>query len=73
MGSRPRGRTTARVAAGVGRRRQGVCPVCRAARSLRDTDGKMMPHGRTAASPRGCPGNGQAPVRDARPEGPGAA
>lgn len=39
--------------------------MCRATHALRDTDGKMMPHGKSAARPRGCDGVGQAPIRDA--------
>jgi hypothetical protein len=38
--------------------------VCRGSFALRDTDGKLMPHGKTAAAPRGCAGVGEAPVRE---------
>lgn len=65
MGRRGFGSTSPRVAAGVGTRRRGVCPVCRGRYALRDSDGKMMPHGRTAAAPRGCDGAGGVPLRDA--------
>jgi hypothetical protein len=48
-----------------GRRRlKGVCPVCRGSFALRDADGKLMPHGKTAAAPRGCAGVGEPPVRE---------
>lgn len=46
------------------RRAQGVCPVCRGSFALRDSDGKLMPHGKTAAAPRGCAGTGEPPVRE---------
>ncbi len=49
---------------GVGRRRRGQCPVCRGGFALSDSTGKMMPHGKTAAAPRGCAGVGEAPLRD---------
>lgn len=45
---------------------RGVCPVCRGEYSLRPSDGKMMPHGKTAAAPAGCAGNGLAPLRERR-------
>lgn len=45
---------------------RGVCPVCRGEYSLRQSDGMMMPHGKTAAAPAGCAGNGRAPLRERR-------
>ncbi len=43
---------------------RGTCAVCRRANlRVRQVDGKIGVHGRTAASPRGCAGSGQAPLR----------
>lgn len=43
---------------------RGTCPVCRRARvRVRQVDGKVGVHGKTAASPRGCAGAGQPPLR----------
>lgn len=43
---------------------RGTCPVCRRSNiRLRAVDGKTGFHGRTAASPRGCDGSGQPPLR----------
>lgn len=43
---------------------RGTCAVCRRGNlRLRVKDGHVGPHGRTAASPRGCAGSGQAPLR----------
>lgn len=50
---------------------RGTCPVCRAPNiTLRVSDGKMMAHGKSAASPAGCAGRGQAPYRE-RKQRPG--
>lgn len=35
--------------------------------ALRDSDGKLMPHGKTAAATRGCAGSGEPPVRERSP------
>lgn len=51
---------------------RGTCPVCRRGNiALRSTTGKIMPHGRSAASPGGCAGNGQAPYREPRRQAAG--
>lgn len=43
---------------------RGTCPVCRRMNvRLRSVDGKVGFHGKTAASPRGCDGSGQPPLR----------
>jgi hypothetical protein len=43
---------------------RGTCPVCRLPNlRLRMMDGKLASHGRTAASPRGCAGTGEPPLR----------
>lgn len=43
---------------------KGLCPVCRKLFRLRRYDGKIGPHGKTAAAPRGCAGYGQPPLRE---------
>lgn len=40
-----------------------MCPVCRSMQPLIMGTGKVGAHGKTAASPRGCPGRGEAPTR----------
>lgn len=43
---------------------RGTCPVCRRGNvRLRTVDGKLGFHGKSAASPRGCDGSGQPPLR----------
>lgn len=43
---------------------RGTCPVCRRANlRLRVVDGRVGFHGKTAASPSGCAGFGEAPLR----------
>ncbi|MEV4122889.1 hypothetical protein [Micromonospora sp. NPDC049645] len=49
----------------------GVCPVCRTRQRTVVTTGKLGKHGRTAAAPRGCAGNGQAPLRTVKRDGGG--
>jgi hypothetical protein len=48
--------------AGYGGASKGTCPVCRGMFKLNINSGKLGVHGRSAASPRGCPGGGSAPM-----------
>ena len=60
------GRFRNRSKTGVVKNR-GTCPVCRRGNlAVRQKDGKMGPHGKTAASPSGCAGAGQPPMRPGR-------
>lgn len=51
---------------------KGLCPVCRAMQRLIMATGKVGVHGKTAANPRGCPGQGERPLRVGRTAGGGA-
>lgn len=73
MGREPSRTTRIRRSLGNGGRRRGTCPVCRRADlALRVSDGKVMPHGKSAASPLGCPGGGDAPYRERKAPAPGS-
>jgi len=67
------GRRTTGVS-GTGNRPRGLCPVCRSMQLLIFGTGKLGAHGKSAATPRGCAGRGESPLRRTAglPEGKGA-